>query len=73
MQNTDHSPADSATKFEHNNGSRDDQVRRVQTADSVWLPRDVFEKLYLNPEREVPGDLRKKVMLWSQCEQAHQN
>ena len=41
--------------------SREDLLRRVQTADSVWLPRDVFETLYLNPERQVAGDLRKKV------------
>jgi hypothetical protein len=41
--------------------SHDDVVRRVATADSVWIPRDVFEKLYLNPEKPVAGDLRKKV------------
>lgn len=41
--------------------SHDDVLRRIQTADSVFLPRDVFEALYLNPERNVPGDLRKKV------------
>ncbi|KPI36018.1 Protein alcS [Cyphellophora attinorum] len=40
--------------------SHDDVVRRVATADSVWIPRDVFEKLYLNPEKPVAGDLRKK-------------
>lgn len=43
------------------NGSRDDILRRIQTAESVFLPRDVFESLYLNPERKVAGDLRKKV------------
>jgi hypothetical protein len=41
--------------------SRDDLLRRVQTADSVFLPREVFEALYLNPERNVPSDLRKRV------------
>ncbi|KIW83886.1 hypothetical protein Z517_03132 [Fonsecaea pedrosoi CBS 271.37] len=40
--------------------SKEDFLRRVQTADSVFLPRDVFEALYLSPERNVPGDLRKK-------------
>lgn len=44
------------------NTSREDVIRRVQTADSVWIPKDVFEKLYLNPERSVPGDLRRKVI-----------
>ncbi|KAK5259666.1 hypothetical protein LTR40_005534 [Exophiala xenobiotica] len=40
--------------------SREDVLRRVQTAESVFLPREVFEALYLNPERNVAGDLRKK-------------
>jgi hypothetical protein len=38
-------------------------MTKVNTADSVWIPRDVFEKLYLNPERAVAGDLRKKVCM----------
>jgi hypothetical protein len=38
-----------------------EEISKVQTADSVWIPRDVFEKLYLNPERPVAGDARKKV------------
>ena len=40
--------------------SRDDVLRRIQTAESVFLPRDVFEKLYLSPEKPVAGDLRKQ-------------
>ena len=40
--------------------SREDVMRRIQTAESVYLPRDVFEKLYLAPQRPVPGDLRLK-------------
>ncbi|OAL34004.1 hypothetical protein AYO20_06652 [Fonsecaea nubica] len=47
------------TPLNHLN-SKEDFLRRVQTADSVFLPRDVFEALYLSPERNVPGDLRKK-------------
>lgn len=43
--------------------SREDILRRIQTSDSVWLPRDVFESIYLNPERKVAGDLRQKVRL----------
>lgn len=54
MDETRSSPLDKST-------SRDDVLRRVQTAESVFLPREVFEALYLNPERNVPGDLRKKV------------
>jgi len=48
-----------AAPLNHTN-SREDILRRVQTAESVFLPRDVFEALYLNPERNVAGDLRKK-------------
>lgn len=43
------------------NISREDILRRIQTAENVWLPKDVFETLYLNPERKVAGDLRAKV------------
>ena len=45
--------------------SREDYLRRIQTAESVWLPRDVFEKLYLSPENKVSGDLRKTVCITS--------
>lgn len=41
--------------------TKEDILRRVQTAESVWLPRDVFETLYLNPEKKVAGDLRARV------------
>ncbi|OJJ36201.1 hypothetical protein ASPWEDRAFT_156679 [Aspergillus wentii DTO 134E9] len=43
----------------HNEG-----IKRIQTADSVFLPisRDVFEKLYLSPKHpSTSGELRKKV------------
>jgi len=43
------------------NMTREDLLQRIQTAENVWLPRDVFETLYLNPERKVAGDLRQKV------------
>lgn len=37
-------------------------IRKTQTMDSVVLPRDVFEKLYLNPKTTPSeGSLRKKV------------
>lgn len=41
--------------------TREDMLQKLETAESVWLPKDVFETLYLNPERKVAGDLRKKV------------
>lgn len=33
---------------------------RYRTADSVTIPKDVFEKLYLSPEQPTAGDLRKR-------------
>lgn len=34
-------------------------LRRIQTADSVFVPREVFEKLYLSPQQPAYGNLRK--------------
>lgn len=50
-------------------------VGRIDTADTITLPRDVFESLYLNPERRVAGDLRSRVsstrsVLWSRHSQS---
>lgn len=42
----------------------DDQLQRIQTAESVFLPisREAFEKLYLSPKNpRVSGSLRKKL------------
>ena len=44
----------------HPDDSREDTLRKIRTAESVMLPRDVFEKLYLSPEQPAAGDLRKK-------------
>ena len=41
--------------------TREEMLERMKTAESVWLPRDVFESLYLSPEKNVSGDLRKTV------------
>lgn len=45
-------------------GAADDEkhagLARYRTADSVTIPRDVFEKLYLSPEQPAAGDLRKR-------------
>lgn len=46
------------------NEKSDEPLRRIQTAESVFLPisREAFEKLYLNPKSPtVSGDLRKKL------------
>lgn len=44
--------------------THEDILQRIKTAESVWLPREVFESLYLNPEKRVAGDLRRKVRSW---------
>lgn len=38
-----------------------EMLRRIQTAESVLLPipRDAFEKLYLNPKVPTSGNLRR--------------
>ncbi|KMP09712.1 hypothetical protein CIRG_08945 [Coccidioides immitis RMSCC 2394] len=35
-------------------------IRRTQTAESVIIPRDVFEKLYLNPHQQPHADTLRK-------------
>lgn len=39
--------------------SRDDALRKVKTAGSVSISPELFEKLYLSPQNNVKGDLRK--------------
>ncbi|KAK5019084.1 GPR1/FUN34/yaaH family-domain-containing protein [Cryomyces antarcticus] len=53
------SSADKIQDFQQN-GSREDYLRRINTAESVSIPKDVFEKLYLSPEQPAAGDLRKR-------------
>lgn len=39
--------------------SSDNVFRRIRTAHSVSISPELFEKMYLNPQKEVKGDLRK--------------
>lgn len=39
--------------------SSDNAFRRIRTAHSVSISPELFEKMYLNPQKEVKGDLRK--------------
>ncbi|KAK1708421.1 hypothetical protein CaCOL14_008131 [Colletotrichum acutatum] len=39
--------------------SRDDALRRMRTAGSISMSPELFEKLYLSPQNNVKGDLRK--------------
>ncbi|MCJ1301792.1 hypothetical protein MMC08_004593 [Hypocenomyce scalaris] len=41
------------------NESPDAAFRRIRTAHSVSISPELFEKMYLNPQKEVKGDLRK--------------
>jgi len=43
----------------HPADTREDTLRKIRTADSVALPMDVFEKLYLGPQQPAAGHLRK--------------
>ncbi len=43
----------------HPDDTREETLRKMRTADSVALPMDVFEKLYLGPQQPAAGHLRK--------------
>lgn len=47
------SPENSEQKLERND------LTRYDTAGSIMMPKEIFEKLYLNPENKVSGNLRK--------------
>lgn len=40
-------------------GSGQSPLQRIQTAQSVNISAELFEKLYLNPPNKVSGDLRR--------------
>ena len=39
----------------------DEALRRVRTAGSISISPELFEKMYLSPQNQVKGDLRKIV------------
>jgi uncharacterized protein len=43
----------------HSDGSRRDTLRKFRSAESIIIPRDVFEKLYLSPQQPAAGHYRK--------------
>jgi hypothetical protein len=54
------SPSSDPQKIDfHPTDTREDTLRKIRTADSVSIPLDVFEKLYLNPQQPAAGKLRK--------------
>jgi uncharacterized protein len=38
----------------------EDALRRIQTAGSITISPEIFEKIYLTPANKVKGDLRSK-------------
>jgi hypothetical protein len=44
---------------EYENAVRNETLRRLQSVNSINIPKELFEKLYLAPETAVKGDLRK--------------
>jgi len=43
----------------HPEEAKSNGLEAVDTMGSINVPRDVFEKLYLTPQSQVKGDLRK--------------
>jgi uncharacterized protein len=43
----------------HPTDSREDILRKIRTLDSIAIPLEVFEKLYLTPQQPAAGHLRK--------------
>jgi hypothetical protein len=41
------------------NGLHDETFRQLQQVNSINIPKELFEKLYLSPQTAVKGDLRK--------------
>lgn len=39
----------------------DEALRRIRTAGSISISPELFEKIYLSPQNQVKGDLRKTV------------
>jgi len=46
-------------QFIGNDSNADDALRRIQTAGSISISPELFEKIYLSPQNAVKGDLRK--------------
>lgn len=38
-----------------------DALKRIQTAGSISISPELFEKIYLSPQNQVKGELRKTV------------
>jgi uncharacterized protein len=43
----------------HENMEHDTALKRIRTAGSISISPELFEKMYLSPQNQVKGDLRK--------------
>lgn len=43
----------------HNSTSHEEMLSRVRTANSITIPPDIFEQMFLSPENKVKGQLRQ--------------
>lgn len=44
--------------LDHNSHEPDDALRKIQTAGSISISPELFEKIYLSPQNKVKGDIR---------------
>lgn len=45
--------------LDHRSHEPDDALRKIQTAGSISISPELFEKIYLSPQNQVKGDIRK--------------
>ncbi|MCJ1297862.1 hypothetical protein MMC08_000650 [Hypocenomyce scalaris] len=45
--------------LDHNNHDPDSALRKIRTAGSITITPELFEKIYLSPQNNVKGDLRR--------------
>lgn len=45
----------------HGDMEPNDALKRIQTAGSISISPELFEKIYLSPQNQVKGELRKTV------------
>lgn len=52
-------PTSKAAIMTHPEETKSNGLETIDTMGSINIPRDVFEKLYLTPQSQVKGELRK--------------
>jgi len=49
----------SGDNYLHGKMDRGEALSRIRTAGSIYMPPELFEKLYLSPQNNVKGELRR--------------